>query len=273
MSAWEGFWRAFATITQPRVLAWAMLPTVLAVTATGLAGWLGWEAALDGVQGGLAQVVADDGTRHWLHRMGFDSWRVVLAPMLVVAAAVPLTLTLTLLLVAALAAPAVARRVAQRLHPPLEACANCSTARRAAWMLGSTAVALLALTLSVPLWLVPPFVMLLPPLIWGWLAARLLAYQALAGHATPEERRRVRRGRRGTLLLMGVGLGFMAALPSALWSLGSMALVLAPLLMPAAVLGYAIVFVFGAAWFAHVTLGELARLRAAAAPPVIEASA
>ncbi len=269
MTAWEGFWRAFATVTHPRVLAWSLLPTVVAVLLVGAAGWLGWEAALDGVQLQLSGAVSDDGTRQWLYRLGFNEWRAVLAPMLVVAAAVPLTLTLTLLLVAVLAAPAVARRVASRQHPPLEARQGCPWPRRAAWLLGSTTVALLALCLSVPLWVVPPFVMLLPPLIWGWLAARLLAYQALAGVATAEERRRVRRGRRGTLLLMGVATGYLAALPTALWSLGSLALVLAPFVMLAAVIGYAVVFTFGAAWFAHVTLSELARLRAAEGTPVV----
>ena len=55
--------------------------------------------------------------------------------------------------------------------------------------MATTAAALLALVLSLPLWLVPPLVLILPPLIWGWLTSRVLAYTAVAGHASLVERR------------------------------------------------------------------------------------
>ena len=36
-----------------------------------------------------------------------------------------------------------------------------------AWSLGSTVLAVLAMVVSVPFWLVPPLILVLPPLIWG----------------------------------------------------------------------------------------------------------
>jgi hypothetical protein len=74
----------------------------------------------------------------------------------------------------------------------------------AAWSAACTAAALLALVLSIPLWFVPPLVLVLPPLIWGWLTCRVLAFDVLAQHATPAERRQVLRQQRWPLLAMGV---------------------------------------------------------------------
>ncbi len=45
-----------------------------------------------------------------------------------------------------------------------------------------------------------PLVLVLPPLIWGWLTYRVMAFYALAEHASKDERREVLRRHRVTLL-------------------------------------------------------------------------
>jgi hypothetical protein len=47
---------------------------------------------------------------------------------------------------------------------------------------------MVALILTVPLWLVPPLALVIPPVIWGWLTAQVMTYDALAEHASREER-------------------------------------------------------------------------------------
>ena len=42
---------------------------------------------------------------------------------------------------------------------------------------------------SVPFWLIPPVVLIVPPLIWGWLTYRVMSYDMLAEHASKDERR------------------------------------------------------------------------------------
>jgi hypothetical protein len=216
-----------------------------------------------------------DGVWRWMHDAGLGGWRTVLAPMVVVVLALPLVLLLSLLAVALLAAPGIARHVAGRRHPALQVREGCGLVRRLLWTAATALAALLALVASLPLWLVPPLVLVLPPLIWGWLAARVLGYHALAVHATAEERRRVRRGRRLALWAMGVGTGYLALLPALLWSLGSVAFVLAPFFLLAAAFLFVVVFVFAAAWFAHLVLAELAALRALepAPEPLVESPA
>jgi cobalamin biosynthesis protein CobD/CbiB len=76
-----------------------------------------------------------------------------------------------------------------------------------AWALGSTLIALVVLVLSIPLWFIPPLVLVVPPLVWGWLTYRVMAFDALAEHASQAERQAVLTRFRMPLLGMGVVCG------------------------------------------------------------------
>ena len=269
MSAvFEAFWRAVATCLHPRVLLWSLLPLAVAGGAVGLLGWAYWEAALDGVRGVLDAWSLSNAVFQWLHSVGAPQLRAMVAPIIVVALSVPVVLLLSLLLVALLATPAVVRLVVAQRYPDLEARQGGTWLQGLLWSLGCTAVALVALVLSLPLWLVPPLVVVLPPLIWGWLTCHVLGFDVLAQHASAAERRQLLHGRRWALLAMGVVCGYLGALPSFIWAAGSAALLLAPVLVLVAVWMYTVVFVFAACWFAHFCLGQLQRLRLAHPIPV-----
>ena len=120
------------------------------------------------------------------------------------------------------------------------------------------------------LWLVPPLVLILPPLIWGWLTYRVFAYDALAQHASSAERKTILREHRGSLLVMGILSGYLGAAPSLLWASGAMFVALAPLLVPVAIWIYTLVFAFASLWFAHFTLAALQRMRAAQVVEVLD---
>jgi len=136
------------------------------------------------------------------------------------------------------------------------------------WSLACTFAALAALVLSIPLWFVPPLVLVLPPLIWGWLTCRVFAFDVLAQHASAGERRYLLRRHRWPLLLMGVVSGYLGAVPSLLWAASAATLIFAPLLVVLSVWLYTLVFAFAACWFAHYLLAELQRLRSLPpAPP------
>src|SRR5258706_9433129 len=101
--------------------------------------------------------------------------------------------------------------------------------------LGATALAGGALVLPKPLWFIPPLVLIVPPLIWGWLTYRVLSYDVLADHASRDERRELLRRHRPVLFGMGVLTGYLGAAPSLVWASSVAALVLAPFLMLAAI--------------------------------------
>ncbi|MFO1293606.1 MAG: EI24 domain-containing protein [Rubrivivax sp.] len=257
-------WRALLYCLHPRVLLWSLAPLALAGGGLALAGWAFWEEAVGGVRALLERAELLNMLLDRLAAHGAAQLRVVLAPLVVVLVAVPLVVLLTLLLVGTFVTPAVVRLVAARRFPALEQRRGAGFVQSLLWTLACTLAALAALLCSLPLWLVPPLALVLPALVWGWLTCRVLAFDALALHASAAERRRLLRRRRWPLLLMGTACGALGALPSLLWAIGTAALVFAPILLVVSVWLYTIVFAFAACWFAHYLLSELARLRAAA---------
>jgi hypothetical protein len=136
-----------------------------------------------------------------------------------------------------------------------------------AWSLGCTVVALAGARRQHPLWLIPPLVLVVPPLIWGWLTYRVFSFDVLATHASPDERRTLMAAHRWPLFGAGVVAGYLGAAPSLLWAMGALTLVFAPLLISVSVWLYTLVFAFSALWFAHYLLAALRDLRAVAAAP------
>jgi hypothetical protein len=263
MNSWfDALWRAAGYCLHPRVMLWSMLPVLIGGGLLAALGWFFWEPVVAAMREAMERFELTATLLDWLAAQGADRLRVVLAPLLVVMLAVPLVVVGTLLLVSVAMMPTVVALVALRRFPQLERKRGASALQCLGWGLACTVAAVLALIVSIPLWFVPPLVVLLPPLIWGWLSARVLAFDALAEHASAEERRLLLRSKRWPLLAMGLVCGYLGALPSLLWAFGAATLIFAPLLLAGSVWLYTMVFAFAAAWFAHYTLFELQRLRA-----------
>ncbi len=265
----DSFWRAVAYCMRPRVIALSFLPLVLMVALSLGLGYLYWDAALEWVRNALEASSIITTMLDWLQGIGAGALKPVLAPLIVIFAVTPLIVVVSLLIVALLMAPALVSLVAERRFPNLERKRGGSWLGALVWSLGSTLLALIALLVSVPLWLVPPLILILPPLIWGWLTYRVMAYDALAEHASRQERIEIFRRHRGWLLGIGVLTGFLGAAPSLLWASGALFAVAFVILIPFAVWVYTLVFAFSALWFAHFSLAALQALRADAAtvPP------
>jgi len=258
----DAFWRAGLYCVHPRVILVSLLPLVLAGGVLALLGWLYWEAAVAWVRATLEDWSLVAALLDWLDSIGAAQLRTLLAPMLLVAALVPLVVLGSLLLVATLMTPAIVGLVQARRFPQLERRHGAGWWHSLAWGLACSAAALLALLASVPLWFVPPMVLVLPPLIWGWLTYRVLSFDVLATHASATERRVLLHRHRWVLLMMGLACGLMGALPSLLWGLSVATLIFAPVLVVLSVWLYMLLFAFAAAWFAHFLLAALHRLRA-----------
>jgi len=257
----DSFWRAVAYCLRPRVVALSFFPLLLTVgLALGLA-YFYWDAALDGVRQALESSMLVNRVWAWLHNAGMGSLKMVLAPLIVIFAVTPVIVVLSLLTVALLMTPALTSLVADRRFPALERKRGASLVLSAWWSLSSTLLALLALLISLPLWLLPPLILLLPPLIWGWLTYRVMAFDALAEHASKEERKEVFRRHRGWLLGIGVLSGYLGAAPSVIWASGALLAAAFVILLPLAIWIYTLVFAFSSLWFAHYCLAALQALR------------
>ena len=257
----DSFWRAAAYCLHPRVILLSLLPlAIMLVLALGL-GYFFWHPALDWVGRVLDSSAFMRGVWNWLQGVGAGDAKSVMAPLILLVAATPLVVLASLLLVAAFMGPALSTLVAQRRFTHLERKQGGSLAMSVAWSLGSTLLALLALVISLPLWLIPPLILVLPPLIWGWLTYRVMAFDALSQHASSDERREIFRRHRGWLLGIGLLTGYLGAAPSIVWASGVLFAAAFLILIPLAIWIYTLVFAFASLWFAHYCLAALESLR------------
>ncbi|MBA3595518.1 MAG: EI24 domain-containing protein [Polaromonas sp.] len=257
----DSFWRAVAYCLHPRVIALSVLPLIIMVVlALGL-GYFFWEEALAAVRASLESWELLGTMARWLEGLGMGKLQVVLAPTILLFLSIPVIVIVALLFVALLMTPTMVALVAERRFPHMERKKGGSLLASVAWSLGSTVLAALALIISIPLWLIPPLILILPPLIWGWLTYRVMSYDAMVDHASAEERREIFRRHRGSLLGIGVLSGYLGAAPSLLWASGAMFIAMAPLLVPLAIWLYTLVFAFSSLWFAHYCLAALEQLR------------
>lgn len=265
----ESFWRALVDSFRPRIIALSLLPLGLIIAASLLLGYLYWDSAT------AAMATWMEGSSIWswfdarLVELGFANATAFFAQLLVVMLVTPLLIVLSLLLVSLFMTPMMAKDVAGRRFPGLERRGGNQFFQSLGWSLLSTAMACMALLVTLVLWLIPPLALVLPPLIWGWLAYRILSFDALAQYASPAERRQIMAQHRWPLLLIGVLCGFLSAAPSVVWASGLIFAVAFVVLIPLAVWLFTWVFALTSLWYAHYCLEALAAQRGplAMAPP------
>jgi Etoposide-induced protein 2.4 (EI24) len=265
----DSFWRAAAYCLRPKVILLSLLPLLVSVAAVLGLGWLYWELAVAGVRAWLEQWSLVLSFLQWLESVGAAGFNAVLAPLIVVALAVPVIVVASLLLVAWLMTPALVNLVASRRFETLERKRGAGWLSAALWSIGYMLFALLLLVLSLPLWFIPPLVLVLPPLIWGWLTYKVMSFDVLADHASADERKQLMRDKHWPLLAIGIITGYLGAAPSLLWAVSAATLMFAPVLVVLSVWLYTLVFAFAALWFAHFGLSALQGLRQQAAADVV----
>ncbi len=266
----DAFWRAAVYCLHPRVIALSFLPlAITVVSALGL-GYFFWNEAVEALRVQLETWAWVNLLASALQTIGLGGLRTVMAPALLLFASIPFIVMACLLMVAFFMTPAMVALVGERRFAQLERKKGASLLASVVWTLVSTLGAGLAMALSVPLWLLPPLVLILPPLIWGWLTYRVMSFDCLSLHASAEERRQLMQEHRFQLLSIGLVSGYLGALPSVLWASGAMFIATAPVLVPLAIWVYTLVFAFSSLWFAHYCLAMLEKLRAR---PVVMATA
>ena len=210
MSAGRSLLYGLVNLLHPRML-WLMLwPTLVALVLWGSVALAFWVRTALWLAGVLSR---------WL-----DAWSLlaslnvgdvtlVAANVLLFLAFVPLVYMTALFILGVFGMHAMVDHVARRSFPALERRHGGGTLG-SVWNAVVALIGMLALAIAtLPLWLVPPLWPLIPVAILGWGNQRLLRYDALAEHADAAEMRRVFRGRRGALYLLGVLLALVAYIP------------------------------------------------------------
>ncbi|PIG08283.1 etoposide-induced protein 24 (EI24) [Comamonas sp. 26] len=262
----DSFWRALAYCLHKRVIAWSLLPLLAMALLTWALGYFFWADAVQRVQNLLDGVGWLHSIWVWLQEHGMSYASEVVASIFVVLGATPVLVVLTLLFAGLFMAPVLTKLVAEKRFAQLEKKHGASTVASVLWSGGSTLIALLALLVTLPLWVFPPLMLVVAPLIWGWLTYRVMAFDALAEHASKDERRNLFVRYRMSLILMGIICGYLGAAPGIVWVSGLVFLAAFWILIPIAIWIYALVFAFSALWFAHFCLGALEQMRAQPTP-------
>ena len=263
----DALWRALADCLRGRVIAWSLFPLLLIAVIAGIFGIFWWHDTVAAVQLWLEQAP-------WLQWLWGAVGVTASTASLVVAAVVVLLLHSPVLIMVALGAvavvmtPPMVELVAQRRFPLLERKRGAGWLSSALWAMSSTVIALLLFVVTIPLWLVPPMILVLPPLVWGWLTYRVMTFDALAEHASVQERQLILKEHRYRLILMGVICGFIGAAPSLVWASGLVFAAAFWILIPLGLWMYALALAFSSLWFAHYGLAALCSLRASHSPDI-----
>ncbi len=272
----DSFWRSAMYCLYPRVIGLSVLPLVLIVAMSWLLGYLYWDTAVTFVRAWLDASSWLALVWGWLESVGLANLKTVVAPLLVIFSFTPLVVVASLLAVSFLMTPALTRLVAERRFNGLQRKQGGSLLKSVWWTFFSLVLALGALVLTLPMWLVPPLALLLPAFIWGWLTYRVMAFDVLAEFASTEERETLMSRHRMSFLAMGVITGLMGAAPSLVWASGALFAAAFVILVPVAIWIYTLVFAFSSLWFAHFALAALHALRdeprAAAVDDVLDAA-
>lgn len=262
------FGRALWSQLHLRMLLLTLVPFLLSAALWGVALWLGLQPMIDWLQAWFVEHQGFGVAGRVLGWVGLGALKTVIVPLIAMWVLLPLMILTALVFVAMLAVPVVVKHVSYRYYPALEQRRG-GTFLGSLWTFCSSFVIFLALwLLTLPLALIPPFTLLVQPLLWGWLTYRVMAYDALAQHASAAEREAILRLHRWPLLCIGAISGAMGAAPGVLWLGGVLSVIFLPLLAAGAIWLYVLVFVFTGLWFQHYCLAALAqyRMRQQAAP-------
>ncbi|NDF63342.1 MAG: hypothetical protein EB136_10620, partial [Synechococcaceae bacterium WBB_3_034] len=110
----EALARSLGYCLMPRVVALSLLPLGLLMTVCGALTWAYWEQGVALVHEALEMSALLGAMFNWLETVGAPRLKAVLAPMVLVAAVVPVLVVACLMVVAQFMTPALVKLVAQR---------------------------------------------------------------------------------------------------------------------------------------------------------------
>ncbi|HJW55531.1 MAG TPA: EI24 domain-containing protein [Burkholderiaceae bacterium] len=256
------FGRAVLSQLHFRMLLLTVLPFVLSVVLWGVLLWLGLQPMIDWLHAYFADHGGFSVAGDVLGWFGLGAIKTVLVPLIAMWVLLPLMILTALIFVGMMAMPMIVRHVGTRHYPDLER-------RKGGSVWGSVWIAISSFIVFAVLWLItlplsifPPLTFVVQPALWGWLTYRVMAYDALAEHASAQECKEILCIHRWPLFVIGAITGAMGAAPTLLWLGGALSVIFFPVLAAGAIWLYVLVFVFTGLWFQYYCLEALAQYRA-----------
>lgn len=255
----RAFGQALKGIFHPWVIWLSVRPFLIGATFWFVILWFSWTPLLDWMRSFMTNSAFALGIANTLSQVGWgDSLRAIVAPYFSVVVLMPLIIVSILVIVSFTSVTSVLRHVErQSLFAGLKKERGGSFLGSLWVCLSSTFIFLVLVVITLPIWWVPPVFAMIPPILWGWLTARLMTYDVLSRHASKIEREILLKRYQVPLLVMGIIAGMMGAIPTFFWLSSVFILVLFPFVSILMMWLYSLVFIFAALWFTHYLLFAL----------------
>lgn len=210
--------QALESCLDPRILFLLFVPFLLSLLIGLLLFFTLGTLWVASVAGGVEQS--------WIMELFSQKWQILtegmvssiaymLSLMLALLVILPLSYLLAVLLVSMVLLPFILRILEQVDFPGLEKRRG-GTTPISLWITFKTSVVyLLALVVTLPLWLIPGMAIVVPVLLSAYLNKNIFVYDVLQDFASPEERQRLERENWGELYTLGIILGFLNYFPLA----------------------------------------------------------
>ncbi|MFL6656838.1 MAG: EI24 domain-containing protein [Massilia sp.] len=261
------FARALRSQLTGRMLMLSAIPFVLSLLLWGGLLYVGLEPLREGIRQFFDQHDTWRTSGSLLATFGLSAVKTIIVPLLAALLLLPLMILTSLIFMGVAAMPAIVRHVSARQFPKLEEKQGGTFIGSLKTNAGSLLLFVPLFLLTLPLYVFPPLAVLAQVVLWGWLTARVMTYDALADHASEEERRTLQGRHHRQLIVLGMLSGAVGALPGIVWVGGSvLSVVLFPFLALISVWIYLLIFIFTGLWFQYFCLQALEELRAEAAP-------
>jgi hypothetical protein len=259
--------RALRSQFSRRMLLLSVVPLLLSLGLWGGLLYAGMQPLLDSLHELFLDYGLFETSGNVLANLGLGFLKTLVVPLVAMLALLPLMIITSLLFIGVGAMPAIARHVSRIQFPQMERKEGGSFLGSLGVNLSGILVFALLWVVTLPLYALAPLALLVQAVLWGWLTARVMSYDALSIHASKEERRAIMAGRRRQLLVIGTISGLLGALPGVVWIGGALlSVVLFPVLAVLSIWLYLVIFIFTGLWFQYYCLQALADLRAAATP-------
>jgi hypothetical protein len=256
--------RALRSQFSRRMLLLSVVPLMLSLALWGGLLYAGMQPLLDSLHELFLDYGLFETSGSVLANLGLGFLKTLVVPLVAMLALLPLMIVTSLLFIGVGAMPAIARHVSRIQFPQMERKEGGSFLGSLAVNLSGILVFALLWVVTLPLYALAPLALLVQAVLWGWLTARVMSYDALSIHASKDERRAILAGRRRQLLVIGTISGLLGALPGVVWIGGALlSVVLFPVLAVLSIWLYLLIFIFTGLWFQYYCLQALADLRAA----------
>ncbi len=257
--------RALRSQFNGKMLLLSFVPVLLSLVLWGGVLYMGLQPLLDYLQSQFAAYDIYKVSGNVLGTLGLGMLKTVIVPLIAMLLLLPLMIGTSLLFMGVAAMPAIVRHVEKRQFATLDKRHGGSFMGSLMTNVSGFGIFLCIWLITLPLYAIAPVALLVQVMLWGWLTARVMSYDALADHASADERAVIARTHKRPLMVIGMISGALGALPGIVWVGGTvLSVVLFPFLAAISIWLYVLIFIFTGLWFQYYCLQALADLRGAA---------